>query len=146
MPLWQRSKKIKRAFTLLELLVTLVVVGILAGLALPLFPKALESTRAKEAEAALRQIRAAERIYRTKEGYYYPHHTDAVNNPETDVATINSFLKLFLDTQGKNWTYQVGTSALNQFTATATRTGTGGNSGETITLNQDGTQGGDWSP
>ncbi len=145
MPFWQKSKKIKRAFTLLEILVTLIIVGILAGLTLPLFPKAMESTRAKEAKAALKQIRAAERIYRTKEEFYYPHHTAPTNNPETNVAIINSFLKLFLDTQGKNWTYQVGTSAADQFTATARRT-SGGNQNETITLDENGTEGGTWSP
>ena len=135
----------KSAFTLTELIITLIIIGILVSLALPLFTRAMESTRANEAKAALEQIRAGERIYRTSEGYYYPHSADH-SSAEEDEATINSFLKLFLDTREKDWKYKVDTDTADDFTATATRT-SGGNQGETVTIDQSGPPfGGTWSP
>ncbi|MBL7197190.1 MAG: type II secretion system protein, partial [Candidatus Omnitrophica bacterium] len=122
----------KKALTLIELMVVIIIMGVLATLALPRFAKTLETNRAKEARAALEQIRAGERIYRSSEGFYYPYHPSAA---QTDEATINSFLKLFLDTREIDWKYQVDTDSAGDFTATAEREG-GANDGETITIDE----------
>jgi prepilin-type N-terminal cleavage/methylation domain-containing protein len=136
---------LRRGFTLIELVTVLIVVGILTTLALPMFVKTMETTRAQEAVVALRQIRAAERIYRMQENFYYPHHTDHPA-PETVIATINHDLRTLLDTRtNRNWNYSVDANTSDTFTAAATRT-SGRNSGETITIDQGGDMGGTWSP
>ena len=58
---------LRKGFTLTEVVTVLIIVGILTTLALPMFVKTMETTRAQEAVAALRQIRAAQRSYRTQE-------------------------------------------------------------------------------
>ena len=122
------------AFTLIELLVTVVIVSILVALALPIFPKAIESTKAKEALTALRQIKTAERIYRIEENDYWP-----VGSTETDIGIINDKLRLKLDERAeRNWDYSISATAEpDTFTAEAIRT-TGSYSGQTIVFNQDG--------
>ncbi len=129
---------LRRGLTLTEVVTVLIIVGILTTLALPMFVKTMETTRSQEVVAALRQIRAAEKIYRTQENFYYPHfsvHPAA----ETVIATINQDLRTFLDTTtDRNWNYSIDTGATDTFTATATRT-SGINSGETIAIDQAGT-------
>ncbi|MBU3934262.1 MAG: prepilin-type N-terminal cleavage/methylation domain-containing protein [Candidatus Omnitrophica bacterium] len=135
----------KSAFTLIELVTTLIIIAILAALALPRFNKASEATKAKEAVAALQQIRTGERIYRTGQEFYYPHYVYHPA-PESGIDTINTVLKIYLDKRAeRNWDISIDTNTLNTFTAIATRT-RGRNSGETITIDQEGTQGGTWSP
>ena len=139
---------LKKALTIIELIVTIVIIGILAALALPRFTKTFEATRAREAVAALRQIRTGERIYRTNEEYYYPHFADH-SDPEEDEAEINLVLKLFLDTREENWKYKIDTGTADDFVATATRmSGTAAYKNKTIVINQDGLDSGSstWPP
>ncbi len=130
----------KSGITLVELIVATMIVGILATLALPRYIKTIETTKAREAIASLEQIKHGEIVYREEENTYWP-----IGATETNVATINFQLGLFLDTREPNWDYSVTATAADKFTATARRTG-GGNQNETITLDEDGTEGGTWSP
>lgn len=128
-----------QGFTLIELIVILIIISILAAMALPMFAKTLETNRGQEAVAALRQIRTAERIYRTKEEFYYPH---CVVHPgaESNVDTIRDVLKIFLEKRAdRNWDLSIDTDALNSFSATATRiSGAPGYQGGKIMIDQDG--------
>jgi prepilin-type N-terminal cleavage/methylation domain-containing protein len=135
-----RFKITNLAFTLNEVIIVIIIIGILACFALPQFNRTIESAKAQEAVAALHQIRAGERIYRSKENFYWP--AGAV---EGDINTINTALRIFLDTRPeRNWNYSVGANAVgNTFAATATRKG-GGYNGRTITINQNGVLGGTW--
>ena len=127
----------------MELVVAILIVGILATLALPRFNKTLETGRAQEARAALRQIRTAERVYRLKQGFYYPHFS-AHPNAEDDVGTIFADLKVQLGS--KSWNYSIDTTNVDQFTAEAERIG-GVNVGEKITIDQAGTMDeSNWTP
>lgn len=85
----KRKKIIRKAFTLTELIVVVVIVGILASLSVPMFGKTMENTKGKEGNVALDQVWAAEKIYRTEEGFYYPKSSAT----ESTIATINSFFK-----------------------------------------------------
>lgn len=61
---------IKRGFTLIELLVVVLIIGILAGIALPVYTDAVEKSRASEAMIVLRAVRDAEKLYRLTHGTY----------------------------------------------------------------------------
>ena len=50
-------------FTLLEILIVVVIIGILAGLAIPKFNKTIETAKGKEAYVTLETLRTAERMY-----------------------------------------------------------------------------------
>ena len=62
-----RRMRAGRGFTLLELMIALMVVGILAGIAIPAYFSLVSNTRAAQAVADLQAVRAA--VYRAlKEG------------------------------------------------------------------------------
>jgi len=60
-----------KGFTLVELLIVVVIVGILAALGLPQFTKAREHAMGKEAIVNLKLIAAAEKIYRMEASAYF---------------------------------------------------------------------------
>ena len=60
------------SFTLIEMLVVLVIIATLAALAWPNYMAIKEKTLNREAKATLALIRAAEKVYKMEEGFYYP--------------------------------------------------------------------------
>lgn len=81
-------KNYKKGFTLLELLVVVLIIGILAAVALPQYRKAVERARMTEA------ITSVETIYRAQQDYY------AVNGQYT--RNIN---ELIIDFPGEDVSY-----------------------------------------
>jgi prepilin-type N-terminal cleavage/methylation domain-containing protein len=57
-------------FTLMELMIGLVIVGILATMAIPGFSRAVEKTRVKDAQVVLAGIYSSEKVYRLDQGSY----------------------------------------------------------------------------
>ena len=131
-----------RSFTLLELVIVIIIVGILATLGIYPYISSRERALGREARANLQLIAAAERIWKM----------ESANNAYTACSCLcagtaatccndaavgcNILLRLNLNIQ--NWTYGVvaaGTGAAATFTATATRTA-GTEINNTITLNQ----------
>ncbi|MFH1094359.1 MAG: prepilin-type N-terminal cleavage/methylation domain-containing protein [Candidatus Omnitrophota bacterium] len=53
----------KNAFTLMELMLTVIVVAILVSIAIPNYINTVERTRAREARATLESMRSAEQTY-----------------------------------------------------------------------------------
>lgn len=100
--------KTRRCFTLLELITVVIIMGILASIAFPVFTKTKEEVLNKEAKANLKLIQAAEKIYKMELGVYCA---------SSDIDTINPSLKL--DLTGQNWSYSADTTG----TGTATRAG-----------------------
>lgn len=106
--------KFLTGFTLIEMLIVVIIIGILAALGLPQFGKTKEHAIGKEAIANLKLIAAAEKIYRMEENAYYP----IPSGSETNITNINNYLRLSLTEA--NWDYAV-TGAASAFTSTATR-------------------------
>jgi len=113
----------KKAYTLIEILVVLVIIGTLAALAWPNYMAIKEKTLNREAKASLALIRAAEKIYRMEQGYYYPYSTTS-----SVISNINRDLKLSLpESASASWSISLdGTGAGS---AEATRVGGGGADG-----------------
>jgi len=100
----------KPGYTLIELLITVIIVGILVGIARPGYNKIKERVLDKEAKVNLRLIQAAEKIYRMEIGGYYP---------SGDIAILNQELKLDIPSgASKNWNY--GTTGTGDASATPT--------------------------
>ena len=102
----------KTGFTITELVVVIIIIGILATLALTHYGSVRERTLNREAQANLRLIIAAARIYRMEVGGYYAA-------PNT--AAINANYRLLLPTPATaNWNY-LTTATVNTCCAQATR-------------------------
>ncbi|MBD3348566.1 MAG: prepilin-type N-terminal cleavage/methylation domain-containing protein [Candidatus Eisenbacteria bacterium] len=63
-------RKNQRGFTLVELMIVVIIVGILAAVAIPMYQGATERAKASEAVAALGTIRGAMRVYYAEHGTY----------------------------------------------------------------------------
>lgn len=105
----------KRGFTLLELLVSLVVLGTVGAVAIPNYYNSLEKARKSEAEINLKAIHTAEKLYKNKNGVYWGPGSTTINS-------INSNLNL--DLTAVNYADGVNvTGSTNSFQARLQRTG-----------------------
>ncbi len=120
-----------RAFTLLEMIIVVIIVGILASLALPRFFRTVEFSKATEALSNLSAVRRAmDRCYLFKSTY----GTECDSFSELDVEDPGTLINT-------HFTYGLGSPTATLFTITATRnTLDGGTAGHTITINQAGTK------
>lgn len=121
-------------FTLTELLVAVVVAGILAAIALPVYQKMIERNYWRAAGDILLTIYAGERAYFLTNGFYY-NVNESAPNPMAEWRII------FMDNPNIASipiTHAVTTSGTppNAFTATATRNG-GLCPSKTRTIDQD---------
>jgi len=97
----------KNFFTLIELMMVGVIIGILVMIGLPAYRKAVLKARDREAQAMLRLIREAERDY-------YLDYDVYIGCTDTDDCNA----KLGLDLPSQYWDYEVATSG-DQFCAHA---------------------------
>jgi type IV pilus assembly protein PilE len=121
----------KRGFTIIEILITLLIVSTLAAVAIPGFAKAKTKAEKNQAIAYLRTIRSSMRMY-----YGKWKNTVALANT---TAIKNA---LGVETQLTGYTFAVTAPTTSTFNATATRT----SDSQTLTLNQDGAWSGTNTP
>ncbi len=62
--------KAARGITLIELLVVIVIVGVLAAIAIPVYTNYMQRARRADAKTALEQFRAAQEMFRAERGRY----------------------------------------------------------------------------
>jgi type IV pilus assembly protein PilE len=59
-----------KGLTLIELLVVVVIVGVLAGIAIPVYTNYMQRGRRAQAKTCLEQLRAAQEMFRSERGVY----------------------------------------------------------------------------
>jgi type IV pilus assembly protein PilE len=62
--------KLSKGITLIELLIVIVVVGLLAAIAIPMYTNYMLRARRADAKTALEQLRAAQEMRRAEKGSY----------------------------------------------------------------------------
>ena len=121
----------KKGFTLLEILIVLVVLGVVAGLMFPVLTAQVEKSRAQEAVTALGTVKEAMVTYYQGAGnnsYVGATFANIGFDPDTAVAG-----------QVPLFTYSLSNLAAATFTCTAQRLPAATNAGNTVTINQAGT-------
>ena len=107
-------KKSFKGFTLLELIIVVIIIGVLAALGLASFAGPKEQAAEREAQANLKLISSAEKVFRMEIGQYIQ-----CNN----TSEVNNNLRLMIPTSDINWKYMVNTTNSNTtFNANAQRT------------------------
>lgn len=117
-------KRVK-AFTLLELLIVIIILGILAALALPQYLRTVERGRSSEAIIHLGSIRISEINYYAEHRIYSDSFDELDLDDPNDLPTPPVGTRLF--------DYSI-TSGGNTFTASAVRI----QGGEVLTINENG--------
>ena len=117
----------RKGFTLVEVLIVVIIIGILAAIGIPQFAASIEKAKGGEARAGLGHIQTGEKVYFAENEYY------TTNLADLDIALTQKF-----------WAFSISTPSSTTYTATATRSG-GTYSGETLTMDQTGTISGTWT-
>jgi prepilin-type N-terminal cleavage/methylation domain-containing protein len=120
--MFSKFRNRQKGFTLIELMIVVVIIGILAALAIPRFMAATVKAKESEAKTILKQIFTLERTSRQELGVYSAN-LGAIG---FDVPTRSKYV------------YAIDAAAANTFTASATPDGTDADLVRTFTINQDG--------
>ena len=97
----------KGGFTLLELLMVMIIIGILATLAVPQYLRFIEKSRAAEAVGVLGAVKTAEGLYMLEHGTF----ANALDLLDISVPAA----------AGSYWSYEITAGDADSFTAEATR-------------------------
>ena len=103
----------EKSFTLTELIVVVIIIGIIASFAIPNYGRTIERAHWRDAETNLLAIHAADRIYFSENGQYWPHGLPGA------LADINHDLRLSIIPNGM--TYSCTNVTPTDYTCTATR-------------------------
>ncbi len=127
--------KSNRGLTLIELLLAVVIVGILAAIAIPVYNSYMQQARRADAKTALEQLRAAQEMWRAEKGGYSTDVTgvELITTMGAPSTTISPYY---------TWQFS-GTLNVNSFTAEADPVGSQtSDSGGKLYINQAGSK---WS-
>jgi type IV pilus assembly protein PilA len=119
----------RKGFTLVELAVVIVIIGVLAAFGVPKFLKSVERSKAAESFQYLAAVRSAEERYIAKEGVYTSNLTDLdITQSVPKYFETGSPLTATQASDGtSNWTMTLkriaGSSSYGAYTVTFTQDG-----------------------
>ena len=123
-------KRNNKGFTLLEIIIVIIIVGVLASLALPRFFATVEFARSNEALTNMSALRQSmERCYLAGGGTYAPA-SGSCDTPNLDISDPSN-------NPGTLFTFAIANQSATGYTITATRnTVSSGSTSSAITLTQ----------
>lgn len=116
----------RKGFTLVELIIVVIVVGILATIAIPQYLRATERAKGAKARNALGLMSGAEKQCRAETDTY-----------TTNIATLDTYVEMASITADTDWAYTIPVANTATFTIQARRSG-GSLAGRIITLDDRG--------
>jgi len=131
--LCRMHKSNRKGFTLIELMIVVVIIGILAALAIPRFMRSTTKAKQSEAKQLLKQVYTMQRAYRQEHDLY------TCDGATASAAAPNAFAAIGVEVGSTaRYTY-VMVAAANTFTCTATANLDDDAANDVWTINQDGT-------
>jgi type IV pilus assembly protein PilE len=109
----------RKGFTLIELLVVIVIVGILAAVAIPVYTGYMQRARRADAKTALEHVRASQEMWRAEKGSYSLDQAELQTTMGAPATTISPYY---------TWNFLVVLP--NTFTAQAVAIGTQATDGD----------------
>jgi len=107
-----------RGFTLVEIMIVVVIIGLLAAMAIPAFAKVMTQSRLKAVTTNLRQIANAAQQYMLNNGTTQAAYTDIVGTTTDNLVNAVNVIT------GENYTTLVISQGQTQVTISATAIGT----------------------
>ena len=139
-----KIEKKMSGFTLIELMITVVVVGILAAIAYPSYTEYVFKSKRSDAKAGLVQLQLAQEKYRANCLQYATGLGTAMTCSSTVSTADDDAHNLVGSTSSPDNYYTLSISSANQTTYTLTATATGAQLGDTncktLSINQAGTK------
>jgi len=103
-----------KGFTLMELMVVVIIIGIIAAFAIPNYSKSVQKAHERDMLTQLTSIHASNLLYRSYDGKYW----DTGGTLQNDLAVINSTLSINIIANGGT-TYTYNSADGSSYTATA---------------------------